>query len=261
MPSHQTPPRIDLTPDQIDQFTAQLTTARPNQPATAPRARRVFHLNALTFEGPRYVRARVEVDEDFAASVEHPAQYTTMRHGELAPRFLVIASAPGERAWEFLVDRGSTLGASLARGEVGDEVVLSEAEGEGFAIGAEGPLLAFTTGSGVATMRPVLEHLRRVAPARVAEVALYYGEATGEDFALAEERARWEALGARIFLAREDLAEGESGWRYVQDAFAEDAPALEGARVLLSGAPIMMRLVSEALLARGVPPEALLTNV
>ena len=115
-------------------------------------------------------------------------------------------------------------------------------------------------GSGVATIRPALEHLRRADPARLERAWLYYGEGHADDFALETERARWAEAGATILLASEDTEEGH-GWRYVQQAFQARAPTTEQATILVSGAPIMMRMVTELMLNRGVTPERILTNV
>lgn len=246
----------------IETLAAQIASERPDIPPHADRERRSFTLEELTEESPRYLHAQVRVDDEFAEALVHPGQYTTVQVGSIKPRFIVIASAPKERCWRFLIDRDSTLGTHMIEMAPGDAVTLSLPEGDGYTLDGSNALLGFATGSGVATMRPVFEHLIAHNPDMLPRTALYYGEMRAQDFAWHDDIERWRSLGATILMAREDLPEDAAqGWRYVQHAFEEHAPSLDGARVLLSGAPVMMKIVSEIMLERGVAPSSILTNI
>ena len=242
---------------------AKIAATRPDLPAVANRPRDTFTIATRAHWGERYWHVTVEVDEDFAQTLEHPAQYTTFSVGKLAPRFLVISSVPGDTRWEFVIDRDSSIGKVIGEHGPGAPVVLSHAEGEGFDLSkiTRDELLGFATGSGIATLRPLFKTIARRDPERLTRMALYYGEARQQDFILAAELDVWERGGARIYRISEDGLSGEHGWRYVQHAFLHDAPALANAAALLSGAPIMLRMVSQMLIERGLAPGAILTNI
>ena len=253
-------------PHDIDAFATRLANARPARPASAARERERITLSSCAALSARYWLVQAQVSDALARSLHHPAQYTTFKIQGLAPRFLAIASAPGARAWEFIIDRDSSIGEALHDLDASTEITLSKAEGSGFLLDKEdlSPLLCFATGSGIATLRPVFEWLEREAPHHFPQVRLYYGERRAQDFLLAAEIERWEQAGATTLRASEDGRSGERGWRYVQHAFLEDAPLLPSLsqhKVLLSGAPIMLRMVSELLLEHGLSREQLLTNI
>jgi len=242
---------------------AKIAATRPDLPAVANRPRSTFAITTLAPLGERYWHVTVKIDDIFAQTLEHPAQYTTFGIGNLAPRFLVVSSVPGDAVWEFVIDRESSIGRVLDEHGPGAPVILSHAEGEGFDLSkiSRDELLGFATGSGVATLRPVFKTIARHEPERLSRMALYYGEARHEDFILAAELDEWERHGARIYRISEDGLSGEHGWRYVQHAFLHDAPELASAAALLSGAPIMLRMVSQLLIERGLAPSAILTNI
>lgn len=241
-------------------------------PATGPEAARPrerFDVERVWSEGTRYIGLRVRVDDgDFLASYTTPGQYLTFQYGGLEPHYLVIASAPDlgeadEGRWEFLIDRDSDLGAELDDIEAGHRVLLSPAEGSGYPADAvDGDsVLIFTTGAGIASVRPVMQHWRNHPERAPGELAVYYGESEPHEFAYVAELADWRARGARIFEAIENLPEPQEGYRYVQHAFEADAPELDHAAIFVSGAPIMMELVIDKLLRLGVPPEHIHINV
>lgn len=263
MPAPATLPEAEIL-----RLSERIAASWPSRAAHADRERWTGHIARLTPEGAPYLSLEVAMDPAQAARLHHPAQYTTLGFGALTPRFLVIASAPGERAdrWRFLIKRESTLGRALeAEGAPGQPIVLSAPEGPGFGVpGPQGPpageVLMFTTGSGIATLRPVLDHLLDAHPDALARTTLHYGESRAEDFVYSEALARWREAGCTIRLAASQPAPGVQG-RYVQEAFAPEAHDLQRATALLSGAPVMMRIVSATLLRLGVAPERLRVNV
>lgn len=236
----------------------------PTREAHEARARRSFEVTAVWAEGPRYLALRAAIDDaDFLDSHAHPAQYTTLQYGSLPPRYLVIASPPttAPPSWDFLVDRDTDLGEALAKVEPGHQVVLSPAEGSGYPIAPspEHALLLFTTGSGVASMRPVIERARAAGLAH--NITLYYGEQRCADFAWRAHFDAWRHDGVRLFLAAADAPAALGGYTYVQDAFDHDLPRLDDAHVLVSGAPVMIESVAARLLHAGVDQTRISTNI
>lgn len=270
---HTTPPdshtssrptgKNTLTELEPTDIATQIATMRPDMPAVANRPRSTFSIATLSHWQTNYWHLTVEVDPDFARTLERPAQYTTVGVEGLEPKFLVISSVPGDTTWEFIISKDSSLGLALSDLSPGAPVVLSHAEGEGFDLEAlEGQeILGFATGSGVATLRPVFKTIARREPERLARMALYYGEQREQDFILAAEFDAWEREGARIYRVSEDGLSGDAGWRYVQHAFLHDAPDLSSSVALLSGAPVMLQMVSQLLIERGLAPSSILTNI
>lgn len=251
---------------EIEHFAHELAHQLPDKPPEAERERRSFDVERVWAEGARYRGLRVQVDDpEFLESHRYPGQYTTFQYGALDPRFLVIANAPGadEGHWEFLVDLDSDLGEAIAPLRAGHHVRLSRAEGAGYPADEfdGGSVLIFTTGAGVASVRPVLQHWRLRSDRAPANLAIYYGESEPEDFAYLKEFADWRACGAHLFQAIENLPEPEEGYRYVQHAFEAHDPDLADAQIFVSGAPVMMELIIDRLLRLGVTPDQIHLNV
>jgi NAD(P)H-flavin reductase len=255
-----------LNDDEILTYAATKANEMPARDPEAERRRQTFRVADVWREGRSYVGVRVAVDDpDFIRSHERPGQYVTFQFGELDPRFLVIANAPDpeNEAWEFLIDDDSDLGEELEALEAGDEVVLSPAEGSGYPSAdlAGRHILMFTTGSGIASMRPVIQYWSRRREGAPGALALYYGEVAEDDFAYVREFADWRRSGVRLFRAIEDTPQPQEGYRYVQHAFEDDNPNLEHAYVFVSGAPVMMEMIVAKLVGLGVDPERIFTNI
>lgn len=258
-----------MNDQEITQHAERIASGWPSRPATAPRERFPCTIAALEADGAA-LQLRVRLDSPIlAASLRRPGQYTTLALGELAPRFGVIAQAPGERddAWDFLISRDSTLGRALASCAVGDPISLTEAEGPGFdmqRLDGE-PLLVFATGSAIAAARPVIQHLLRERPQALARCAVYYGERRWDAFSYKDELARWIGAGCAVWRVCELTEDGApTALHSIQQAFARDAQAmgdLGRAVALLAGSPPMLRAVSVELMTRGLPSERILTNM
>jgi NAD(P)H-flavin reductase len=250
---------------EIRTYAQQAANELPTRGPEEERLRRAFPVLDVWQEGRNYLGVRVRVDEEFRASYERPGQYATFQFGALEPRFLVIANAPSERQnyWEFLIDIDSELGEVSEQIEAGDEVVLSPAEGSGYpSVGLAGHhILMFTTGSGIASMRPVIQYWAARDAQAPDALALYYGELSEDDFAYAREFPDWRRAGVRLFRAVEDIPHPEDGYRYVQHAFEDDDPDLDDAFVFVSGAPIMMEMIIAKLIGLGVAPGRIYTNI
>ena len=256
----------DPTLEQLEAVASKFASRRPARRADASRERRRAEIADLRREGSRYWRLSLHVEQPWRSAHARPAQYVTLKLGELAPRYIALASAPSEPLWELLIDRDSTLGVALGASVEGDvELALSRPEGDGFDLSAlpeREDLVLLTTGSGVATMRGLMRALKRDEPERLRHVHLYYGERDLEAIAYRDEIALWRAAGARVFFAL-DHPTLEIPWRYVQEALKETAAAklFERATFLLSGSKAMLHHASLELFRRGVGLERLRLNV
>jgi len=271
-----------VTEEELTDYAHTLAYARPDRSMDARRVRAPFRVERVWDEGARYIGLSVAIDDgDFLASHCRPGQYTTFKFGEMKPRFLAIASAPDDEArWEFLIDRESGLGQYLLgedRLRVGRQILLSPAEGAGYPADdwadnlAGRSVLLFSTGAGIASIRPVMNYWGANPEKAPSELALYYGERDVRHFAYAQDIASWRADGVRVYRAVENLGEDGAaqmptdwmspGHRYVQHAFETDAPTIEGASVFVSGAPVMMEIVIKKMLRLGVSPEHIHVNI
>src|SRR5690554_210365 len=242
---------------EVEAHVERLLTAQPGSPPEARRVRRPFSVRSSRLDGRRYCRLELEIDEEFAGSFHRPGQYTTLGLAGHPPNFYVIAGADA-RSWEFLIETEGDLGRALSKLDVGAEVEVSLAEGGGFepdaAVGRSA--LLFATGSGIATLLPLVDRwLAQVA--RPERIAIFYGEREAEDRAYVERLRRLEDAGVEVYAAIEEGGQ----FTYVQDAFEAAAPPLNDAVVYLSGAPVMVKSVTERLMAAGVEAGRIHINI
>ena len=250
---------MPMNDPQILHVVDRLVATAPLLSLGAERPRQAFPLTRLCAEGPRYFRLEVRVDDALAREHSTPSQYITLKLPQLDPRFFVIATAPGETTWGFLIDQESTVGQALVPLPLGTPLGLSEPEGRGFDpnLLLHRPVIAFATGSGVATMVPLFHTLLKMNhPPSL--LTLYYGEDDPRDVAYAQTLEAWQALGLRIHTT---YAGHPKAWRYVQDAFLADPVDLERAHVVLGGSPAMIRAVATMMLERGFSAQRLLLNL
>ena len=249
--------------EEIQARVEHLLTAQPTAPAEARRLRRSFEVVARARQSRRHVAIEIEVDSEFAEAYRRPGQYVTLKVEGWPAHFFVVAHQSGPNRWEFLVDRGGELGPALEELTPGDEISVSLPEGAGFdlfeAVGRRA--LLFCTGSGVATMRPLVEAWLQDKEARPQEIALYYGERQVDDFAYEDLFARWEAAGVEVYRAVEQGGGEALPHRYVQDVLEVHQPSLQEAIAYLSGAPVMIKMVALRLMRNGIAPSRLKINI
>lgn len=258
---------MNPTDPEIAEHVERVAAAMPECGLHCERKHYPAEIVQVTPVGRRYVQLTIRVSDTFSAKYRRPGQYVTLSTDALQPRFFVIASAPHDvlntHKLDFLLDADSEAGQVLGQLSVGSRLLVTEPEGAGYpaddVVGKH--VLLFTTGSGIATMRGVLNYWTAHTTNRPLSIALYYGESTRADFAYREEIEQWRREGVRVYLTEDQRAEGDVAHRYVQDAFDEDRPALRDTVVFLSGAGVMMRIVSEKLLRLGLEPEHLYTNI
>lgn len=251
---------MPLAPDQIDALARDIAQRWPQPGAEAPRVRARVHITQVIEEPAGYRRI---VLAPTPWEKRRPGQYITLAYEGLAPRFLVLASRPGQ-PWEVLISADSTLGRAMhGQPLVGQTVSVSEPEGPGFSPALwssedeSSPLLAFATGSGIATIRALLEHLEATAPSRLKRTTLYYGESGPDQHAYLSELERMAAQGMGLHLVHAQ----DPKVRWVQEAFMQAPLPLERAQIVLSGAPIMTQYVAAMMLERGVDLERLHVNI
>lgn len=252
--------------DFLPRYAEELIEGEPRTPLDEPRERRPCIIEKVWDESDRYIGLRVNVDEDFQRAYQLPGQYVTLSPNEFEPRFLVISNAPAvakRSGWEFLVDRHTDLGRSIDPLQSGATLSISRPEGPGYPVDEvrNKHVVCFTTGSGIASIRPAIQfwaanpHLAPLGP------TIYYGESGPDDYAYVSEANDWGDQGVRLFYCDGSLDESADGFRYVQHAFEADNPDLEDAMVFISGASVMKRTVISLLVKRGLSLDRIVTNV
>lgn len=255
------------TQDEISARIERLLTAQPTAPPEARRVRRQFAIEKRWEVSQRHLGLQLRVDKEFAAAYRRPGQYVTLKVEGWPARFFVIASRPEDDLWEFLIDRKGELGPVLEKIEVGETLQVSLPEGAGFDAREAGGAVAmmFCTGSGVATMRPLIRCWLNAGEAAPSEMVLYYGEREGGDFAWTDLLAQWRDRGIKVYRAVEDVnaqvAGSEIPYRYVQHAFEAEHPPVQDAFAYLSGAPVMIQMVAGKLLRLGLAPSRVKINI
>jgi len=201
--------------------------------------------------------ARIEVaatGHRLASTLVRPGQYVALGLPTGDARFFAVASAPpiGDRV-EFVVQRGSAVSDALTELPAGSTVSMSEALGDGYPIDAlrGGPVVAFTTGTGLAAVRPVFDAL--LADGLAADALhLYHGAPNAEALLFADDLERWSGLGVGVHTVFDAVPV-----RYVQDVWREDAAAPDAAtaRYVVCGSEPMQRAVAATLQASAVPDD------
>jgi NAD(P)H-flavin reductase len=192
-----------------------------------------------------------------------PGQYVRLSLPGVGESPFAIASAPvpGGSRWDFLLKGGSSVPDALVQLPLGSAVLARAPEGEGFPLDAARgrDLLLFATGSGISSIRSVIESVRRERAA-FGRVTLYFGVRTPSAFAYAHELQEWEAAGIRV--VRTVSQPGASGWQgltgYVQAHLTEERA--EGAVAFVCGQSSMVEGVMGALEGRGLTRERIHLN-
>ena len=95
---------------------------------------------------------------------------------------------------------------------------LTAPEGAGFheSLWAKGPgaRLLFCSGSGVAAIRALVQHMRARAPDLLASTHLYYGVGGIKDVAYTRTLTAWELLGVEVHLAYDQGVGGVAALRH-----------------------------------------------
>lgn len=192
-----------------------------------------------------------------------PGQYVALAPAGAPPRFFAIASLPTELPrMGFLVARGTPTADALARLAPGDAVTISAVLGEGYrsALMPTGPVVVLTTGSGIASVRPVINAL--LDRGHSGGIRLFYGEEPPCAFAWPEQLDAWRTAGVEVHAVCSVSPEAGAPC-FVQDAWAStarDEEVREGAFVLC-GAQAMELAARARLEAVGVQPERVHVNV
>lgn len=193
---------------------------------------------------------------------QRPGQYVHLRLPGTAEGLFALASPPGAEQWDLLVKATSPLTDALVHLGLGQQVDVSRPEGPGFPLeqARERDVLLFATGSGISPIRSVIESIRQEREA-YGKVTLYFGARTPGAFAYARDFKTWEQAG--IHVVPTVSQPGASGWQgltgYVQAHLKEEPLAL-GTRAFVCGQREMVQGVISALLARGLPANAISQN-
>jgi NAD(P)H-flavin reductase len=251
------------TAQQVSDAVEALLTAHLVLDVDAPRAFHRAPIVAQNQEGTRYVRLEIEPPPAFEGLHHRPAQYVTLKTSAFEPRFFVLAQAPGDAHWQFLIEAVADVEPFLEAIGRGEPLLVSAPEGSGFApsgaVGRHAHL--FATGSGIATMRPLIRHWLSEPSSAPRHITLYYGETSEEDFAYLDELDQWRHQGVEVFLTCGRGPTEKCPYQFVQHAFDATDAGIDDAVVYLSGAPIMIEVVADKLLRQGLAPESLLINI
>jgi sulfhydrogenase subunit gamma (sulfur reductase) len=211
-------------------------------------------------ETPALRGLRLEPDAAFEELHLHPGQVVHLRAPGARPGIFALANAPAKgRDAELLLRRGYSIADAIVTAATpGAWLETSEPEGPGFSIdAAKGrDVLLLATGSGITSIRALLQHLIDQRD-QFGRIRLLYGHRLENDFAYQREHASWEQAKIEVVLYCSRASDAWSGRRgHIQDALRDPkwTGPLKDTVAYLSGQPAMIASAKEQLSAQGVPP-------
>lgn len=228
---------------------AMSSTPPPSGPVVWPQP---AHVVSNVPESALVRRVRLNVgDHPLVQSLHAAGQYVVLGTAETEPRYFAVASTRADLpVAEFLIGRGSPTSDALCDLSPGDEVFLSHAMGKGFGEPAEGPLVLFGSGTGVAALRPVIRAALQGGGLR-RPIALFQSRSQGHFDELERECEEWRQQGVTVV-----ITDGGPGhWVHeLFDAWAE-RPAPQTCHFLLCGSTLLVQSVTDYLRQHHVPDE------
>ena len=170
-----------------------------------------------------------------------------------------IASAPGQRAFDYLVKRHGHLTQALSRLSAGASVRVSHVGGKGFPLElAKGhDLLLVGTGSGVGPLRSVIEVVRRRRQ-DFGKVTLVYGVRTSSHLAWASSFEGWATEDIRVVPT---VTRPDASWTGATGRVQQHLGGTLGQSIaFLCGQKQMVHEVTSLLAARGLPTDRIFLN-
>lgn len=218
------------------------------------------------------MRLRLDVGDGAPlGGLRYPGQYVGLATVSSEPRWFVVASRATELpVAEFLIGLGAEVSDALAALRPGDPVRVSAPQGAGFDLSRVGDraVALFASGTGLAAVRPVIDELL-ASGAPASRLALYYQERvrgsipTGRpacEFALATERASWQARGVTVQTACDARPHGAADF---VDALWRSTPGRAAATettFIVCGNEALDTQVEALLASEGVDPGVILRN-
>lgn len=219
-------------------------------------------LLSTTEEGRSSVVLSFEVDQSIKNDYQVPGQYVVLKHPVFGEGYFAMASAPSDEKLSFLIKENSPLTATLSEMKIGDELEISEPQGDGYAVDRlKGKNLHFfCVGSGIAPVRACLRELLQKRD-DYKKLNLYYGCRRFEDFSFKSELESWQSdYDLRLLLT---LSSPDSKWKsytgYVQNLLPGEADLSKEVAVVC-GMAAMQKDVKSKLTSLGVLEENILTN-
>ncbi len=202
----------------------------------------------------------LSAEEPLLRAFHAAGQYQSLRVDEGFEAPFALASAPGERPFEYLVREEGDVARALVGLPERAPVFVGPPRGRGFpvtrAVGR--PLLLVGTGTGLGPLRSVL---RLVVANRAAYGAatLVWGVRTEAELVLAEERAQWEAAGVEVMPT---VSRPSPAWAGRRGRVQAHLPAVTSEHeVFVCGQPELLPELRVLLEGRGVPPTQVHGNV
>lgn len=185
-----------------------------------------------------------------------PAQIGMVGAFGIGEAAISISSATTDRAaHEYTIRRAGAITTALTRLQPGDHLWVRGPFGRPWSLALDGRDVVIAAGGlGVAPLRSAIYELLRHRD-RLGELVAVIGARSPELLLYADEYAAWRAAGLRVVATIDRAADGWGGpVGFVPDVVAAICAELDPARTsaLTCGPDVMMRLVADVLIERGV---------
>jgi NAD(P)H-flavin reductase len=237
--------------------TTEATAARGTDPLLVPQVHEVL---ATRTEFPGVVTLRV-APLDEAPRPFRPAQIGMVGAFGIGEAAISISSATTDRAaHEYTIRRAGAITTALTRLQPGEQLWVRGPFGTPWDLDLDRRDVVIAAGGlGVAPLRSAIYELLRRRD-RLGEVVAVIGARSPELLLYADEYASWRSRGLRVVATIDRAADGWGGpVGFVPDVVAAvcDELGLDPVRTsaLVCGPDVMMQLVAEVLVARGVPAD------
>jgi NAD(P)H-flavin reductase len=210
---------------------------------------------------------RIDPGPRVAATYESPGQYVEVRaEGETG--YFVLASEPGDSAWDLVMKSGGGASDVLLRMTAGGALEVTGPIGAGFPMAeVRGrPLVVVLGGVGVAAGRPLVR--RRLRDGDAARTWVFVATRRRDESALEDDLEAWARAGVAVTVCLSQGTDADEGGRFVLGrvpdvlrAFAASHPgAITSAVVFSVGTASMAETLREVAPSLGIRAEDVLTN-
>jgi NAD(P)H-flavin reductase len=221
-------------------------------------------IHELRAETPEHVHFELAAPPEFLSAYTIPGQYVQIQIQTegLKPAFFAMASGPARERFEFLVKRGSPIGAAIASRKSGETLHLTAPAGKGYPLaqGTGRDVFLVGSGTGISPLRSLM-HTLLSRRAEFGRIVFLYGARKTSHVPYSAEAEQWKAAGVQTacIISQPDAGTWNGPTGHVQKLIADSRPNATSA-VFVCGQKPMVEGVKAAFAELGVGAERIFQN-